>query len=213
MLRGPIAISLVVQLLLAGHCLAQTDDPGPLRVGDRWSYDVKDELTGDLKMAFTVVVAEIDQKEITTRVSVRGRDRPQTMVYDLNWGRVDDGVWRSRPSDLAGIRKPLQAGKEWRSEGTTTNIQSGVALRTSGATKVVREEQITTPAGTFDTFRLEATVRQINTTDQTKSSTVTFVTWYAPAINRWVKRKTDVRFEGRLRDSFSEELTEYSRRP
>jgi hypothetical protein len=213
MLGRTILKSLAIQLLLVGYCAAQTDDPGPLRVGDRWSYDLRDEITGDLRMAFTVVVAEIDQKEITTRVSVRGRDRPQTTVYDLNWGRIDDGVWRSRPSDLAGIRKPLQTGKEWRSEGTTTNIQSGVALRTSGATKVAREEQITTPAGTFDTFRLEATVRQINTTDQTKSSTVTFVTWYAPAINRWVKRKTDVRFEGRLRDSFSEELTEYSRRP
>jgi hypothetical protein len=79
--------------------------------------------------------------------------------------------------------------------------------------KVVGQEQVTTPAGTFDTFRIEMTVRQINTKDQTRSSTATFVTWYAPEINRWVRKKTDVRSEGRSRDSFSEELTEYSRRP
>jgi hypothetical protein len=79
--------------------------------------------------------------------------------------------------------------------------------------KVVGQEQVTTPAGTFDTFRVEMTVRQINTKDQTRSSTATLVFWYAPAINRWVRKKTDVRSEGRLRDSFSEELTEYSRRP
>jgi hypothetical protein len=56
-------------------------------------------------------------------------------------------------------------------------------------------------------------VREVNTKDQTKSSTTTETTWYAPTINRWVKRKTETRAEGRLRDSSSEELTEYSRKP
>jgi hypothetical protein len=86
-------------------------------------------------------------------------------------------------------------------------------MQTSGLAKVVGQEQITTPAGTFDTFRVELTVRQINTKDQTKSTTLTVVVWYAPAINRWVRKNTEVRFEGRLRDSFSDELTEYSRKP
>jgi hypothetical protein len=212
MLGRTILKSLAIQLLLVSYCAAQTADPGPLRVGDRWSYDIKDEVTGDLRNAVTFVVAEITQKEITARVSVRGRDRPGTVVYATDWGRIDDGAWKYQPGEI-GIRQPLQVGKEWRSEGNATNIQSGVALRLSGAAKVVGQEQVTTPAGTFDTFRIEMTVRQINTKDQTKSSTATHVTWYAPAINRWVRKKTDVRSEGRLRDSFSEELTEYSRRP
>src|SRR5215467_8588272 len=62
MLGRTIAKSLAIQLLLVGYCAAQTvDDPGPLRVGDRWSYDIKDEVTGDLRNAITVVVAEITQ--------------------------------------------------------------------------------------------------------------------------------------------------------
>ena len=40
----------------------------------------------------------------------------------------------------------------------------------------------------------------------------TFVFWYAATVNRWVKRKTEARYEGRLRDSYVEELTEYSRK-
>jgi hypothetical protein len=212
MLGRTIAKSLAILLLLVGYCAAQEVDPGPVRVGDRWSYDINDEVTGDLKNAVTFVVAEIKQNEITTRVSVRGRDRPGTVIYDSDWGKIDDGVWKYRPADM-GIRKALQVGKEWRSEGNVTNIQSGVALRLSGVAKVVGQEQVTTPAGTFDTFRIEMTVRQINTKDQTRSSTAIHVTWYAPAINRWVRKKTDVRSEGRLRESFSEELTEYSRRP
>jgi hypothetical protein len=214
MLGRLIAKSLAVQLILAGYCAAQTADPGAIRVGDRWSYDVKDGLTGDLRHAITIVAAEVNQKEITTRVFARGQDRPPlTIVYDPDWSRIDDGVWKHRPSDLTGIRKPLQIGKEWRSEGNSMNLRSGTAMRTSGVTRAVGQEQVTTPAGTFETFRVESTVRQINTTDQTKSAIETLVIWYSPAINRWVRRTSEFRFDGRLRNSTVEELTEYSRKP
>jgi len=214
MLRRAITTSLAIQLLLVSYGAAQTADPGPIRVGDRWSYEFKDGLTGDVRQAVTIVAAEINEKEIITRTSVRGReDRPNTIVFDPGWGRIDDGTWKHRPSDLLGIKKPLQIGKQWRAEGNSTNAQTGVAMQTSGSAKVVGQEQITTPAGKFDTFRVELTVRQINTKDQTKSVTLTVVTWHAPAINRWARKHTEVRFEGRLRDSFDEELTEFSRKP
>ena len=212
MLRRVIAKSLAIQLLLVGYCAAQTVDPGSIRVGDRWSYDIKDALTGDLRLAVTIVAAEINEKEIITRTSVRGKDRPNTIVFNPDWGRIDDGVWKLSPSGI-GIRKPLQVGKEWRSDSNAMNLQSGVPFRASGVAKVVGQEQVTTPAGTFDTFRVEMTVRLINTRDQTKAWTWTFWVWYAPAVNRWVRRKTEGRFEGRLRDSSLEELTEYSRKP
>src|SRR5262245_14074213 len=205
--------SLALQLLLVSYCAAQALDPGPIRVGDRWSYDRKDDLTGDLRQAVTFVAAEISQKEITTRVSVRGKDRAQTIIFDLDWGRIDDDLWKYRPSDLLGIKKPLQIGKQWRTEGITTNIKTSDAFQTPSMVKVAAHEQITTTAGAFDTFQIELTVRLVNTMDQTKSTTLNVVTWYAPAINRWVKKKTEVRADGRLRDSNLEELTEFARRP
>jgi hypothetical protein len=191
---------------------AQAAEPDPVRVGDRWSYDIKDDLTGDLRHSVTVVVVEVTDKEITARAALRGKDRPQTMVFDLDWGRIDDGVWKLKPSGI-GIKQPLQVGKEWRSDANAMHMPSGVAYRASGAAKVVKQEQVTTPAGTFDTYQIDTTVRLLNTRDQTKSSTWTFVYWYAPAVNRWVKRKTAAHFDGRLRDSNIEELTEYSRKP
>jgi hypothetical protein len=213
MLRRATAIGLALQLLLPGYSLAQSVDPGPIRVGDRWSYEIKDSLTGDLRPATTVVVGEVTDKEITTRVSVRGRDRPpQAMVYDLDWGRIDDGAWKLRPPGI-GIKKPLQIGKEWRSDANGVHLQSGMTFRAEGVAKVVGREQVTTSAGTFDTFRVDMTVRMINTKDQSRSQTWTFVVWYAPMVNRWVKKTSEWRSEGRVRDSFSEELTEYSRRP
>jgi hypothetical protein len=212
MIRQRIAIFAFTLLSWTACCTAQTTEPDPIRVGDRWSYDLKDDLTGDLRHSVTVVVVEVTTKEITTRATVRGRDRPQTMVFDHNWGRIDDGAWKVNPSGL-GIKMPLQVGKEWRSDANAMHVQSGVAFRASGVAKVVKQEQVTTPAGTFDTYQVDTTTRLVNTRDQTKSSTWTFVYWYAPAINRWVKRKAEQRADGRLRDSHVEELTEYSRKP
>jgi hypothetical protein len=212
MSRRFTAVGLALLLLLLGYSQAQSADPGPIRVGDRWSYEVKDSLTGDLRPAMTVVVGEINDKEITTRVSLRGKDRPLTVIQDLDWGRIDDGSWKLRPPGI-GIKKPLQIGKEWRSDANGIHLQSGVTFRAEGIAKVVGQEQITTQAGTFDAFRIDMTVRMINTKDQTRSQNWTFVVWYAPTINRWVKKTSEWRSEGRVRDSFSEELTEYSRRP
>jgi hypothetical protein len=210
MFRHLIIISFV--FFVPGLCAAQTPDPGGIRVGDRWSYDIKDGLTGDLRNAITVVVAETNDKEITTRVIYQGKDRPQTNVYDPDWGRIDDGSWKLRPSGI-GIKKPLQIGKEWKSDADAMNLQSGIAFHASGAAKVVVQEKVSTSAGTFDTFRIDMTVRLINTRDQTRSQNWTFVVWYAPAISRWVKRTAEWRQEGRVRDSFIEELTGYSRKP
>ena len=196
MLRRLIAINLAVLFFfLPAYCMAQTVDPGAVRVGDRWSYDIKDDLTGDLRHAITIVVVEVNEKEITTRATYRGKDRPQTMVFDSNWGRIDDGAWKLRPSGI-GISRPLEIGKEWRSDANAMNLQSGVAFRATGVAKVMTQEQVTGPAGAFDTFRIDMTVRLINTRDQTKSSTWTFVVWYAPAINRWVKKTTQDALRG-----------------
>ena len=90
----------------------------------------------------TVVVVDITDKEITTRTAIRGKDRLQTMVFDLDWGRIDDGAWRLQPSGI-GIKRPLQVGKEWRSDANAMHLQSGVAYRASGVAKVMGEEQIT----------------------------------------------------------------------
>jgi hypothetical protein len=200
-------------VLLSGNCAAQTAEPGPVRVGDRWTYETKDAATGDIRHAATVVVVDTTDEEITTRVSVRGKDRPNTVVVDRYWGGIDNGTWKYRPAGIAIVKPPLQVGKEWRGQSTNTNMQTGVSLNTSGVAKVVASEKITSPAGTFDTYRIEINLTEVDTKDQTKSAKVRHVFWYAPAVNRWVKSTYELRFEGRLRDSTVEELTAYARKP
>ena len=192
---------------------AQMADLAGVLPGDRWVYEVMDEITGDLKLTTTVVVVDVSEKEINTRVSTRGAASPRQIVFDRAWSRIDDNVWKYRPSDGTGIQTPLQVGKEWRFENKATHFQNGTALSTTGQSRVVGAEKVATSAGTFDTLKVETTMRQVNSNDQTKAATVTAALWYAPSINRWVRRTYKVQIEGRLRESQTEELTDYSRKP
>ena len=192
---------------------AQVADIAGVLPGDRWVYEVTDEITGDVKPTTTVVVLDVSEREINTRVSTRGVERPRQIVFDRTWNRIDDSVWKYRPSDGTGIQTPLQVGKEWRFENKATHFQNGTAFSITGQSKVVGEEKITTSAGTFDTFKIETTMRQVNANDQTKAATMNATLWYAPSINRWVRRTYKLQIEGRLRKSQTEELTDYSRKP
>lgn len=203
----PVALGTVHQ------AAAQTADVAGVLPGDRWTYEVTDEVTGDVKQTTTVDVLSVADNEIVTRVTARGAPRPLQVVYDRNWNRVDDEIWKYRPSDGSGIPAPLQIGKEWRFDSKATHFQSGTAMRITGQSKVVAQEKITTEAGTFDTFKVESSIRQINANDKTKAAKVSATLWYAPSINRWVRKTYKLQVEGRMRSSNTEELADYSRKP
>ena len=142
-------------------------------------------------------------------------------MFDRTWNRVDDSVWKFQPSDGTGFQMPIAVGnqmpiavgKEWRFENKAINLQNGTALARTGQSKVVAKEKITTSAGTFDAFKIETTIRQVNANDQTKAATLTAALWYAPSVNRWVRMTYKLQIEGPLRESQTEELTDYSRKP
>lgn len=201
-------------LVLAGQQQAgaqNADLAGVLR-GDRWQYEVTDEITDELTQATSVVVISVSDTEIKARTTSRAM-RPHQIYYDRNWNRVDDEVWKYKPSDGTGIRLPLAVGKAWRFESEAVHMQNGATVATAGQSKVVAQEKITTPAGTFDTFKIETTTRQINAIDQTKAATFHITLWYSPTVNRWVRRTSMMMLEGRVREGTTEELTDYSRKP
>lgn len=206
-------LSLLLLAFVRTDAAAQVADVAGVLPGDRWVYEVTDEITGDLTLTSTVVVLDVSESQISTRVSARGAPRPNQILFDRSWNRIDDSIWKYRPSDGTGIQAPLRVGKEWRFEAKATNFLNGTALSSSGQSKVVAEESVTTSAGTFDTFKIETAMRQINSNDQTKAASVNAVLWYAPSVNRWVRKTYKVQIEGQIRDSQTEELSNYSRKP
>jgi len=182
------------------------------RMGDHWTYELRDDITGEIKSTITNTVTDVSDSEISTRSALLGNPNSGYQTYDRSWNLISNGVWRYTPNDGTGIRTPLAVGKTWSFKSTDLNSTAGVSWKRSGTTKVVAQESVTTRAGTFDTFKLEISSQIQNANDPTKKFQAVQQTWYAPVIDHWVKRSFVSRSDGRVRERNTIELVEYGRR-
>jgi hypothetical protein len=185
------------------------EDP---QTGDHWTYELRDEITGDIKSTFLQTVLEATANEISVRATIMGNPNNGFLTFDRSWNLINNGIWRYSPNDGTGIRTPLAAGKSWPLKSNDVNTTAGATWKRSGTAKVLGQESITTKAGTFDTFRIQASFQLQNNNDPTKKLQITQNTWYAPAIDHWVKRTSESRQDGQLREKSTVELIEYGRR-
>ena len=182
------------------------------RLGDHWTYELRDDITGEVKSTITNTVTDVSDKEVSTRSALLGNSNFGFQTYDRSWNLINNGTWRYTPNDGTGIRAPLAVGKTWSFKSTDLNSTAGISWKRSGTAKVVAQESVTTRAGTFDTFKLEISSQIQNANDPTKKFQAVQQTWYAPAINHWVKRSFVQRSDGRVRERNTIELVEYGRR-
>jgi hypothetical protein len=192
-----------------------SNSPEPMedvQLGDRWTYEVRDEITGEIKSTITNTVTDVSASEIGIRLDVLGKPNSGYHTYDRSWNMMNNGTWRYTPNDGGGIKPPLAVGKAWPVKSTDLNSTAGYSLKRSGTSKVVAQENVTTRAGTFDTFKIETSYQLQNSNDPTKKFQVVLQMWYAPVIDHWVKRSFVSRSEGRVRENGSVVLVEYGRR-
>jgi len=206
-LAGAAALSPGV---LVAQSPAQTENS--VQVGDHWTIDTRDEITGSPTDTFIRVVTEVSPNEIVIRVNNRSKNTSGIVVYNRNWDRIETSSWRYKPNDGLGIRVPLAVGKEWRSELDARNTQSGGANKITVSSKVTAQESITTPAGTFDAFKVETKEREIVANNPSRAWDSEFVSWYAPQVNYWVRRTFLTKLQKRTTQNTSEELVAYGRK-
>src|SRR5262249_16309712 len=151
-------------------------------------------------------------KEIVTNMIFRGRDDKGSVVFDHDWNRSVINNNKFDPNDGSGVDWPLAVGKEWRSTYTTRNTKTGVNAKSSSLSKVVAQETVTTPAGTFETFKIERQVKAYNSADPSRYQDVQMVTWFAPQINHVVRRTTIVKQEKRTASNRAVELIQIIRK-
>jgi hypothetical protein len=190
--------------------LSHSMDP-PL-VGDYWSYELRDEITGTLKYTIMTVITDVTPGEIAIRAENLGYPGNGFYIYDHTWNLKNDPTWKFSPNDGTGIKPPLAAGSTWKFQGDQIYSGRGASFRRSGSSKVVAQESVTTSAGTFDTFKIETSINTRNVNDPSKKSDVVLTTWYAPAIDHWVKRTSKVSSNGHVDANISLELVDYGRR-
>jgi hypothetical protein len=209
------AIVALVGLLAANGAMAeekpvtQMEEPLP---GDYWTYEIRDEITGTVSAIRTNVVTEVTPTEISMRYSIQGTSNGGFNIYDRSWNLKSTGPWKYSPNDGSGIRTPLAVGKTWSFQSDDVNAGNGNIGKRSGNSKVVGQETLTTRAGTFETFKIETSYTIRGVKDPTSKTEVTAQTWYAPAIDHWVKRLFVSRTDKRLRVNNTLELVEYGRK-
>lgn len=226
------AVAIGVCLGLGGIALAQSNSTGgapaaqspqsaeqssdsmdqPM-IGDHWTYEIHDEITGELKSTRTDTITDLTPTEIAVRVQFEPNTAgPTVFIYDRLWNMKSNPAWRYSPSDGTGIRMPLAVGSTWRFQSNQVRTPGGATFRNVGTSKVVGTESITTEAGTFEALKIETSTSGHNAADATKRFESKLTTWYVPSVDHWVKRTAKSEFNGRVQDNTSQELVEYGRR-
>jgi hypothetical protein len=180
--------------------------------GDFWTYEVRDEISGKVTATRTNVVTEVSSSEISVRYNIAGKETDGLNVYDRSWNLKSSAPWKYRPHEGSGITSPLKVGANWSFAGDNVNGDNGNIWKQTGQSKVVGQETITTKAGTFDTFKIETVASRHPTKDPTRKVEITQQTWYAPAIDHWVKRILVTRADKHLVVNNTIELIEYGRK-
>ena len=186
--------TLLVVLLVSRPTLSADLD---LRVGDSWKYQHVDLWKGDVIGTSTRTVKKA------------GPTGGVVAVVDVDGARFDeviqgDGtIIRPMPPVPTGIglfeysylKFPLVKGGEWSTTSFGFNSLSAIVYRVDWTCKVEDEERVSTPAGQFDTFRVQCTGFWH---DRTWMGNEDQTLWYAPAArwiikNRYLQRTSSMR--------------------
>jgi hypothetical protein len=194
----------------APKAVVSMEEPQP---GDHWTQETRDEITGKISETRENVITEVTPKSVSMRFKVVGTSNEGFNVYDRSWNLLSTGQWKYSPyQGSTGIQAPLEVGKTWSFRSANTNSTNGIIWKESGTSKVVGKETVTTKAGIFDTFKIETSFSIQNVKDMTNKNEVVFQTWYAPAIDHWVKRTVVSKMDKHLRRNDTLELIDYGRK-
>jgi hypothetical protein len=185
--------------------------------GDRWTYEIHDDITDELRSIADFAVTDATNTEIDTRVrftnATTNAESTSVQVFDANWRLKDNGVLIYRPAlDDTGIPADIQIGKTWTYNYEMSRINPPSHFKFIGKAKVEAWERVALLNGlSYEAFKIDFNETVTPVVNNRKWETHV-VLWYAPAANRYVKRVYELRQNGKLSESMVETLRNYSRR-
>ena len=181
--------------------------------GDSWTYNIRDDVTGEAKGTITFEITKVSDAEIETRVTQLKLATNGVMtnaeIFDARWRLKDNGKIVFQPYLAAtGIPEDLQVGKSWSVKYETIRKGAGLTREVTGLGKVDAWERVTLPNGTaYDAFKIEVSGTLMAATP--RKHEMRTIMWFAPAVNRLVKRIDESRDNGKLQDATEQTLGEY----
>jgi len=222
-LAGDVSASRIAQNDGASPAAGQPAKPGqpvnmaPVKmaevaVGDHWTYEVRDEITGAVVRTQKVIVTDISGSQVATRLDVTETGRSGSMVFDKSWNVLRDGPNRYSPNSGTGVQSPLKRDAQWKIMADEVNGNNGNVWKIAVNSRVTGQESVTTKAGTFQTYTIETTQAVRSTKDPTANTQVSIRTWFSPAVNHWVRLTIVRRERGLTVRNETVELIEYGRK-
>ncbi len=198
-------------IFLTGQAFGQTADRPDVHAGDRWSWQHTNGLVNEKDFTSIEDIINVSEKEIQTRLRIKGRAGSAIAIYTKEWNPVDLASARYDPS-LKKFGFPLQVGKKWDGTADKMLFANGKHGKFLLKGEVVAFEKVTVPAGTFDAYKI-ALILDASSTDEDANIGHTVETyWYAPSVKREVKIENTFSRDGRVRSKDIMELLEYSLR-
>ena len=197
-----VAATAIMAALFVGACAsAGGGNAGPAaaapqyRVGDRWVYHIVDGYRSPVVWDETHEVAAIGPDGITVKVTAKGStfngeriEKWPSPGVVLQGAVYEDETNRFDPP-LVRYQFPLASGERWNQRMQNLDNPSAPYGGISRSVTVRGHEQVTTPAGTFDTIRLNIIMQMDDETFWRWPTECNYVLWYAPALGASVREQ------------------------
>ena len=209
---GGIGATRIAQSEAPVRSSTQTPNMADVAIGDHWTYNFKDEITGVVTATRKFIVTDVANGQVATRFDVAQTGRTGTVLFDKSWNVLREGGSRYSPNSGTGVQLPLSVNSQWKTSADEIMENNGNAWKISVSSRVTGQETVTTKAGTFPTFVIETTQIFRNAKSPTKKWETSTHTWFNPEINHWVKRNVVRREDGLVVGNNTLELVEYGRK-
>ncbi len=209
MLRKALFVIFLALSCLTLSYAADSVDKPDVHVGDIWRYRSLDGFTNEVKGETTFRVFEVTDSEISTRLEFKGRPNKGQMIFDRQWNTVDDGVSKYEPN-RSDFKFPLNVGSTWKQQAQKTVFTSGTIYSYFTDGKVIGNEKVVVPAGSYDTLKVETDTESRSAGSDGVVTKFVTTAWYSKEVNRFVRMDIQTMANGRVRDKFVMELLEYA---
>jgi hypothetical protein len=167
-----------------------TPPPPRVRTGDRWVYESVNAYNRQRTGVSTMRVATVAPQLRIEVVAENGARLPDE-VYADPWRAVSEPFYdvpQVFRDPVPFLPPKLEPGSH--KMRTTYRVEGmDVDLYWSDQARAVGWQRVRVPAGEFDALRIEREIAFVHSNGFRKASRRSETLWYAPAVNRWVKRE------------------------
>jgi hypothetical protein len=195
-------LSLVLSVIAPAGAQSVAERP-QVKVGDRWSYSIKDRRAPSRTLSLEVV--EVGDSEIRLKSVTNSGEFQVINTPEMNLVSSTDGS--AATPHAAFFSFPMAVGKSWPVKYDWRNSNGNGTFE--GTRKVEGIEKVTVPAGTFEAYRISFKGTYHNRANGNSGDSQN-VDWYAPAARAMVKRERVQMTRGNIFEDSVWELTETS---